>query len=676
MLLLGVELQDILRVVVGIALGLLTVYRRELSCNRGYHPDDDDDENDAEGSRYYGSLSERGKIHTAEQLSSHDGRNIHIHSSSRTGLIRRRKSSSALPNMIASVHQDDEHHRIHNVTASSSSSNKNNTDATEELLESAGLSLSGGPFLYMFIAMIDHLVLSTYLSTWASVSSVLHRLKSKVDVRQNSSPPPSLHHEKSSRLHSESRRHDESDAIMQQQKHQHLYSVAWNAATEYFTSISAKLDTTQQQHPIRNHPFNNTRHSTNNIATPRSKSTGNLHNLSSDSITSRALFREMLAMANNGGFDVTLLPSDAQIVIFSYLPPKDILSFTCTNRAGRCLLDDGYEGEELSSASSGGLHYSKHGDTPLLIWKALFHRDYSWVLTDWKVGKDAFLKSMNNYLHHDDEQQQQQQVRHFPKSRKIFHHLISMVASDSTTVTTWPTDRMPEDASATATPIHSLSSMKEFYFTFAESWLNYTIAGCNSPNTKCLIGLHGHVFDITHFVEDHPGSTETLLLQSGRDATVFFESMGHSLGARKLALGMCVVVNGQCIRWDAAVNGSGDGDLFPRNNASGRLSHFAPCGLVKPTHESLASRKDVLGFLIPRRRSLPRFQGGLHRIRERLRQEEERDLHRAARWGNVALGMDGMFGGVHVYFDPFCGWRWWYTDREFNVVFVTPPRPS
>lgn len=685
MLLLGVELQDVLRVVVGIALGLLTVYRRELSCNRGYHPDDDDDENDtaaySQHRRYYGSLSERGRTReSAEHVSSpsfHDGNNIH--SSSRTGLIRRRKSSSALPNMIASIHQDDENHRINST--SSSSCNKTNGDATEELLESAGLSLSGGPFLYMAIAMFDHVVLTNYLSTWASVTSVVHRLKSKVDDRQNASPPPSLHHEKSSRLHSESRRHDERDAIMHQQKQQHLYSVAWNAATEYFTSISAKL-VTQQQPPIRNHPFNNTtRHSTN---TTRSKSTGNLNNLSSDeNITSRALFREMLAMANNGGFDVTLLPSDAQIVIFSYLPPKDILSFTCTNRAGRCLLDDGYEGEELSSASleinreenAGGLHYSKHGDTPLLIWKALFHRDYSWVLTDWNVGKDAFLKSMNNYLHHDDERQQQQQVRHCPKSRKIFHHLISMVASDSTTVTTWPIDRMAEDASATATPIQSLSSMKEFYFTFAESWLNYTIAGCNSPNTKCLIGLHGHVFDITHFVEDHPGSTETLLLQSGRDATVFFESMGHSLGARKLALGMCVVVNGQCIRWDAAVNGGGDGDLFP-SNAAGRLSHFAPCGLVKPTHESLASRKNVLGFLIPRRRSLPRLQGGLHRIRERLRQEEERELHRAARWGNVALGTDGMFGGVHVYFDPFCDWRWWYTDREFNVVFVTPPRPS
>jgi len=217
--------------------------------------------------------------------------------------------------------------------------------------------------------------------------------------------------------------------------------------------------------------------------------------------------------------------------------------------------------------------------------------------------------------------------------------------------------------------------MKEFYFSFAESWLNYTIAGCNSPpsssttdDKKCLIGLHGHVFDITNFVEDHPGSTETLLLQAGRDATVFFESMGHSLGARKLACGMCVVANGQCIRWDC-IPGEGNSGAVGDRGWHGS-SYW---GLIKPTHQSLITRRNILGFLIPRRRSAPRFQGGLHRIRERLRLQEEMELHRAARWGEAVIGTNGMFGGVHVYFDPFCGWRWWYTNRDFNVVFVTPP---
>ena len=45
MLVLGFELlvEDVLRVVVGVALGLLTIYRRELSSNRAYHPNEDDE---------------------------------------------------------------------------------------------------------------------------------------------------------------------------------------------------------------------------------------------------------------------------------------------------------------------------------------------------------------------------------------------------------------------------------------------------------------------------------------------------------------------------------------------------------------------------------------------------------------------------------------------------------
>jgi len=50
------------------------------------------------------------------------------------------------------------------------------------------------------------------------------------------------------------------------------------------------------------------------------------------------------------------------------------------------------------------------------------------------------------------------------------------------------------------------------------------------------------VFNISDFVEDHPGSTETLLLQAGRDATVFFESMGHSLKVR-----VSIVLSCECL---------------------------------------------------------------------------------------------------------------------------------
>ena len=177
------------------------------------------------------------------------------------------------------------------------------------------------------------------------------------------------------------------------------------------------------------------------------------------------------------------------------------------------------------------------------------------------------------------------------------------------------------------------------------------------------------MFNITNFVEDHPGSTETLLLQAGRDATIFFESMGHSLVARKLALNMCEVVNGQCVRCDF-MNLKGREAKNLRAESLGPL--FSTCSLIKPCDSSLAVKRNMPGFLIPKKRSRPRFQGGLHRIRERIRMEEGLQLATAATWANEILGRNGLFGGVQVYDDTFRGWMWWYTDRDFDVVYTKP----
>lgn len=304
--------------------------------------------------------------------------------------------------------------------------------------------------------------------------------------------------------------------------------------------------------------------------------------------------------------------------------------------------------------------HTKNTDTALLIWKRLFERDYSWILTDWKIGEEALLRSMTDY----ERQHQQQQHDHPERASNVFRHLASIVLESEN-----PKQFSIESMMDASSSIHPTSSMKEFYFEFTETWLNYTIAGCNSTE-KCLIGLHGHVFDISNFVEDHPGSTETLLLQAGRDATVFFESMGHSLGARKLAAGMCVVVNGQCARVHYT-EGERSSPSFQMK--VGPL--FSTWGLIKPSCKSLGIKRNIQGFLIPRRRAMPRFQGGLHRIRERMMQEEELQLTNAARWGDESIGPNGMFGGVHVYYDPFRGWKWWYTNRDFNVVFIVPPTP-
>ena len=56
----------------------------------------------------------------------------------------------------------------------------------------------------------------------------------------------------------------------------------------------------------------------------------------------------------------------------------------------------------------------------------------------------------------------------------------------------------------------------------------------NKDKSKTLIIIHDNVYDVTKFLEEHPGGEEVLLEQSGRDATEPFEDVGHSQDAREL----------------------------------------------------------------------------------------------------------------------------------------------
>ncbi|XP_042431532.1 cytochrome b5-like isoform X2 [Zingiber officinale] len=45
---------------------------------------------------------------------------------------------------------------------------------------------------------------------------------------------------------------------------------------------------------------------------------------------------------------------------------------------------------------------------------------------------------------------------------------------------------------------------------------------------------HSEVYDVTPFMEDHPGGDEVLLASTGKDATNDFEDIGHSTSARDM----------------------------------------------------------------------------------------------------------------------------------------------
>ncbi|XP_058086080.1 cytochrome b5-like [Magnolia sinica] len=50
----------------------------------------------------------------------------------------------------------------------------------------------------------------------------------------------------------------------------------------------------------------------------------------------------------------------------------------------------------------------------------------------------------------------------------------------------------------------------------------------------CWLIIHGKVYDVTPFMEDHPGGAEVLLAATGKDAKSDFEDVGHSESAKEM----------------------------------------------------------------------------------------------------------------------------------------------
>uniref|UniRef100_A0A8C7HT18 Cytochrome b5 n=2 Tax=Oncorhynchus TaxID=8016 RepID=A0A8C7HT18_ONCKI len=61
----------------------------------------------------------------------------------------------------------------------------------------------------------------------------------------------------------------------------------------------------------------------------------------------------------------------------------------------------------------------------------------------------------------------------------------------------------------------------------------------NSFKSTWIIINH-KVYDVTTFLEEHPGGEEVLREQAGGDATESFEDVGHSSDAREMAANMVI----------------------------------------------------------------------------------------------------------------------------------------
>ncbi|KAI3444369.1 hypothetical protein Pfo_001034 [Paulownia fortunei] len=55
----------------------------------------------------------------------------------------------------------------------------------------------------------------------------------------------------------------------------------------------------------------------------------------------------------------------------------------------------------------------------------------------------------------------------------------------------------------------------------------------HNKKEDCWLIISGKVYDVTPFLEEHPGGEEVLLMSTGKDATTDFEDVGHSNDAQE-----------------------------------------------------------------------------------------------------------------------------------------------
>ncbi|KAL7588557.1 cytochrome b5 [Lactuca sativa] len=64
----------------------------------------------------------------------------------------------------------------------------------------------------------------------------------------------------------------------------------------------------------------------------------------------------------------------------------------------------------------------------------------------------------------------------------------------------------------------------------------YTMQEASEHNSAgdCWVVIDGKVYDVSSYLEEHPGGDDVLLQVTGKDATDEFEDAGHSKTAREL----------------------------------------------------------------------------------------------------------------------------------------------
>ncbi|KAL5636740.1 hypothetical protein ACGC1H_000645 [Rhizoctonia solani] len=86
--------------------------------------------------------------------------------------------------------------------------------------------------------------------------------------------------------------------------------------------------------------------------------------------------------------------------------------------------------------------------------------------------------------------------------------------------------------------------------------------------------IHGKVYDVTRFLDEHPGGDEVIMAEGGKDATEAFEDVGHSDEAREILQGLYIGDFEGAPLSAPKINPSPNGK--PVSSDSGSITYFIP----------------------------------------------------------------------------------------------------
>ncbi|KAA8529314.1 hypothetical protein F0562_033887 [Nyssa sinensis] len=70
----------------------------------------------------------------------------------------------------------------------------------------------------------------------------------------------------------------------------------------------------------------------------------------------------------------------------------------------------------------------------------------------------------------------------------------------------------------------------------------FSMQEASQHNSKddCWVVIDGKVYDVSSYLDEHPGGDDVVLAATGKDATEEFEDAGHSKSARELMETFCI----------------------------------------------------------------------------------------------------------------------------------------